>query len=494
MNRSMWLGSESSWLDALQGLKFGRDNSSRMEEITKAYAEPYPEEHDELAEPEFNSYLLQLEGTVAVLNITGSMVTEDAWWNQYSGLVSYPEISRALVEVVEAKEAGLVTSMVMNMDTGGGSVAGLETATATLNWAISSGLEVYSHVTGMAFSAGYWFAAPSKKITITKMSEAGSIGVLITLFSMNAYLSKEGINYTIIRAGKYKALAHPAEETSESAILEAEGKAAQLYDFFLDHCSEYRKSLTIATKDAWAEGKTFFGQEAISVGLVDGFSTLSALVDDLLVVAEANAENSNTLSTEVVDMPARKKKAVVLKSDRAKAVLEVGGTEAEAKKVDAEEILASEEPAIEAEAKKADAEDTSAEALPAVSLEEPAEDTELVAYLKVENSKLTTQLSEALASAATAEASLATAVADQSGLVSIAMTSMQRMQVALSATPIDLEGLPAATIVTQHEKVRSAFLEKFNSGQVSASATTSQIENEEAASSNMPHGIVRKSS
>ena len=485
---SVWIGTEESFLKVLQARKFGLDHPERAEDIVNMYSDPYDDSNDDEEEnqgPKFESHLIQVEGSVGILNINGPMVAEDAWYNRYFGLISYAEISRALVELVEDSS---ITDIVPHMDTGGGDVAGLEGATDTLKWAMSH-KNVQAHATGSVFSAGYWFAAPAKKITLTKMSEAGSIGVLITLRSMYDYLEKTGITYKVIRAGKYKALSHPAEKISDAAIAEAESKAEQLYSFFLEHITTYRSALSLATKDSWAEGKTFFGQEAVTLGLADGISTLSQVIEDLSDDEEPANNDSNTLfSTEVATMAKSKdNQAVILKTAKAKAAFAEGATIEAAEALDKTALAAGEE---EEAPPVIDPKGTGEPDQEAQASED--QDDSVATFLQTENTKLNAQVAELTSKLKTSESAVAEASADQKQLVDIALQNIQRMQIALGATPIDLEGLPASTVVAQHAKVRKTFEEKILTGQQSASAVDSQ-EEEDAADMGLTHGIVPKS-
>ena len=48
-----------------------------------------------------SSYLLSKMGNASVININGSLVNNDAWYNELFGLVSYAEIRRAVIDAVQ---------------------------------------------------------------------------------------------------------------------------------------------------------------------------------------------------------------------------------------------------------------------------------------------------------------------------------------------------------------------------------------------------------
>jgi len=249
----LWLGNEYSLFRYLKAQKYALDHPEmeyKMEETINSSSDSEPGS-------EFESPLLNSMGNVGIMNITGPLVSEDSWINGLFGLVSYPEIARASQELAESSD---ITTAVMNIDTGGGSVGGLEAASGAIEW-LKESMPVTAHTSGSMFSAGYWIGATANQIIATPMAEVGSIGVLLVHTSVHKALEENGQDMTVIRAGKFKALGHPSEELSEDAKAIFQDKADKLHSFFLEHVSSQRSTLNMQAKGIWGEGKTFFGSE-----------------------------------------------------------------------------------------------------------------------------------------------------------------------------------------------------------------------------------------
>lgn len=276
MGHVVWLGDEKSFFEyqALEEKYFG--------------AEPQPlaySGHDE-DEPSFNEefgvradriglMLLEKSGSTTFLKVHGTMVDRHKWWHAYfpGEVVSYDAIIDALDIVVKDESKNRV---VMDFATGGGYVRGLDNASQKLKWARNF-VEIIAHTDSSAFSAGYWLASSARRLTASRMAEVGSIGTLLITYSMVRSAEKEGVDYRVFRAGEFKALGNPYEELTEKAAAHIQENLDKTNKFFLEHVSISR-NLMMSERERWAEGKTFFAQEAKDVGLIDQVTTLAELL------------------------------------------------------------------------------------------------------------------------------------------------------------------------------------------------------------------------
>lgn len=493
---NLWLGTENSLLRVLQARQYAMQHPEKAADKTLMSAWDYHDDDaDDDDEMSFDSHLIEMHGNVALLKISGPLVAEDSWWNRLFGLTSYPEIARAAMELGESDE---VENVIANFDTNGGDVAGLEAASEALEW-LAERKPLYTHTSGGMMSAGMWLGVNGKEITATRMSEVGSVGVLIVHRSIYKALKDQGVEYTVIRAGKYKALGHPSEELSEDAKAILQGKADELYSLFLEHVSSRRPALSVATKEAWAEGKTFFGDQALQLGLIDGVKTLSNRVEALDSSQEVDkrlqgSNNATEITLEESDMP--QGKTVILQSDKDKAALESGAALKDLNVVEdeAQAAAAADAAASGSETDSTDDTDNAAAAAAEASEtagEEQAPAGSLDAYLKDQNADLLKQVTELTAKVTSLESQVANFETDAKGLREIAEASLHNMQVALNSEPIDLTDLPTSTVVAQHAKVRASFEARFRIGQQTAAAPVEdQAESGDAAATVL--GIVPK--
>jgi signal peptide peptidase SppA len=214
------------------------------------------------------------EGGVAVIDIEGVIAAKANLFTQVSGGLSARMLEKAMLD---AKADPAVKSLIQVHDSPGGSVFGTpEVAVASRAFAEEKPL--VSIATAQMCSASYWIGSAANAIYITGPTvQVGSIGVVAT----HEYNPRASGQVTEITAGQYKRIA------SGSAPLSMEGKAylqAQvdhLYQVFVDTVAMQRGVSAEQVLERMADGRVFTGQQAIDAGLVDGVSSLDALVAEL---------------------------------------------------------------------------------------------------------------------------------------------------------------------------------------------------------------------
>lgn len=423
------------------------------------------DDDDEESEQRFDgigSHLIQVEKNVGIIQVNGSLTNRYSFWNKYFEVVSYDEIRDAAVSL--AGDEG-IDEILLEINTGGGSAHGVNEVSELLS-KIDQIKPVRAHTSMYTFSAGMWLASAARSISASPMSEAGSIGVILTMASYHQMYKDMGIDLKVVRAGKYKALGNPAEPLSEAAIAEAEQKADKFYGYFLEQMITHRPALSLANKDAWAEGKTFFADEAISIGLIDEIESFDKVVAKLSAnydntntqspYSAANTTDNATLGTTTMGNKTTNKKTVL--NEEALAAAALGAN------VKAEE--AAEEATEEAEEEAAKATEEAEEAT-----EENAEASTSAPTQNFDFSQFTSQITELSAKLATAEsknAQLETANAklegDVAALAPIACQSINRLEIALGKGTTDLTGVNASVVADKFATLNTTFEKSYSLG------------------------------
>jgi len=511
-----WLGSEASFQVYVEAVAYALENKDKAKAAMDYHRENVVRasmfiDDEEDYEPFFD--IIEQHGDIGVINLTGSLVAEESWINSMFGMISYESIIHAIDYFLSADD---VTKIVLNIDTGGGEVGGLDTAGDVIEEARKK-KPVYAHVNGAAFSAGYWLASSAQSINSTAMSETGSIGVLIVHKSMKKALEERGIDITLIAAGKQKGLGHPSKELSESDKAVLQNKADTLYSFFLEKIVASRSMLSLSSKDIWAEGKTFFAAEAQQVGLIDTIVTTTQFFQALKVDKNSSGANNSNLATysQEIIMP---KSVILSQKDNAalasgadlgtldyqeeedvaalvtaaSEVLVAGGDEAAAiaaalaaggDEASATAAAASAAATIAAASAGGDDDEAAAAAAATLAAEEAAAalaaapagegSATMLAQLgtlTTENANLRVENTRLMAEAGVADTSI-------SGLTAVAIEATHKMQIALNSEPLDMAELPASTILAQYQKVKAKFEATFKVGQQSSSAAGDQQDN-----------------
>ena len=213
-------------------------------------------------------------GGVAVLRLSGVIAPKANLFMQVSGGISTQMATKQLESAaVDAR----VRSIVLAMDTPGGNVIGTPEMAAAVQ-ELATVKPIVTHSDGALASAGYWIGSAANAIYISGPTvQVGSIGVVVDrTFNPNSTQREESIV-----AGRYKRLVKSNQPLSDEARALVQADVDYVYSLFVDAVAQYRGTTAQQVLDRIAEGRVFRGQQAIDAGLVDGVSTLDALVESM---------------------------------------------------------------------------------------------------------------------------------------------------------------------------------------------------------------------
>ena len=454
IEEKIWAGSETSLQAALDGL---------------AKLEASNNDDEPCDEPR----LLSVSDGLATITIKGPLVNMDHPMLRFFGMTGYPEIRDALVAAVNDPE---VKEILLDIDSGGGQVAGCDD-TGNLIRAVHKVKPVTTYSDTMA-SAAYWLGCSAGKVYSAKSALVGSIGVIATFKEYSKQNEMEGVTVSIIRAGKYKALANQNEPLSKEGRAQIQALADAAYTVFVEHVAAMRKVDYATCDKKMADGQEFIGQAATDVGLTDGITTFDAVVGGLKkkILASLSKSMDNSPSNRLKlsgsttpsgDSPMAKKPL----TEADIAALAAGAT------LDA--VVHVETPAIEGTQDGMQAEAPAEEVKPEAKqeVEVKSEGTVTIDASVQFMQNMVKEKDDALLAAnvkiAKLEEKLADVEAAHAPLLQIAIKSAQNMATALNGTSLLSEGMPAVQVLAEHHRVTELFQKKFPIGGVAAVSATS---------------------
>ena len=433
---------------------------------------------------------------VATINIKGPLNNDaDSDWNEWLGMTGYPEIREAMISAATDTS---VKHIILDIDSGGGAVSGVDDTAKLIRLVNDNVKPVTAFTDGSMYSAAYWLGSSAGEVYASKAAGMGSIGVIATHMERSEMLKEAGIGVTVVRAGKYKALANGVEKLTEEGKAQIQAGVDAAYKIFVGHVAEMRGKSYEFADSVMAQGREFYGQAGADAGLVDGIKSFDQVMSDVkrnlvdpsiksaytsgkqatgLRVEKDNGENGmgmkvrKALSEQDIAALAA---GATLEADQAPET----GTQAEtdvAAQVEDAEVSAQVETSDEASAEgtgvgQAAEVDASAGALKFVAEQLKAAQDELVAS-KIEASKLKDKL-EAMQ-----------AVVEP--LKDIAAKAVNNMRVALGGSLIDMSASSPAQILAEHVSVSASFASKFKVGGVSATNVEEQVKKPAVGASHM---------
>lgn len=221
---------------------------------------------------------------VAVLPIEGVIAKRANLFSQISGGASTQLIER---DLRDALADPAVHSIILAIDSPGGTVDG----TQSLANAVRAGLDSKPIVTlasGVMASAAYWIGSAAGAAYIADdTTNVGSIGVVAKHMDISRAEEQQGVKTTEIYAGKYKRIASQHAPLTEEGRQSIQDAVDYTYSIFVQAVAQHRGVTTEKVLTDMADGRVYIGQQAIEAGLVDGVSTLEALV------AKLNSDRTN---------------------------------------------------------------------------------------------------------------------------------------------------------------------------------------------------------
>jgi signal peptide peptidase SppA len=477
----LWLGGGGSFFRAEKLSDWLRENPEKAAQHQQKFSS-----EDDLLEALVDA-VYQTQDNVAIITVAGGLTNEDSFWNLFFGVTSYNTISAALNRAIEDDE---ITDVVLNISTSGGDAEGIGAVSENIK--IADKIKpVYSFSNTRALSAGYWIAASARKVYGSPMSEWGSVGAIVVHVSRHRQLKERGLDVTLFRGGKMKALGHPAEKLSDKAKKLYQEKAEKLYNFFLRGISGERPSLKIEDKEAWAEGRVFFAEEALAVNLIDGVSSFNDLISSLVRLDEeedggvASApgtvglnDGETAMKKIVLDPSALAKLASGVSLDQLEHTVEEESSSATPKDGATDNAGLEDGGANEA----ADGDPSQA------GLTEGASD--VLSLYKEELKEARKELADLTTEKARLEAENAKLSGEVESLNTVATDATKQLHVYLGQTSVGLESLPVEAVVSQYNSAKKAFHGRFKVGQVSAAAEEADTSDVRAAARKI--GLVPK--
>lgn len=213
-------------------------------------------------------------GGVAVLALEGVMAPKANLFMRVSGGVS---TQMATQQIESAIVDPRVNALVLAIDSPGGSVFGTPELAATIR-ELSAVKPIVTVSDATLSSAAYWAGSAANGVYITGPTvQVGSIGVVAS----HRYDPKGAGTTTEITAGKYKRIASDTGPLSAEGLAYLQGQVDHLYSVFVDAVASHRGTTADAVVANMADGRVWIGQQAIDHGLVDGYSTVDAMVEQL---------------------------------------------------------------------------------------------------------------------------------------------------------------------------------------------------------------------
>jgi signal peptide peptidase SppA len=235
-------------------------------------------------------------GAIAVLPVFGVISQRVDMMSAMSGGTSTEGFGRAFQQALSDPS---VSSIILNIDSPGGSVYGVQELTDTI-YAARGQKPIVAQANSLAASAAYWIASAADEIVVTPSGEVGSIGVIAVHEETSTLDERIGLKVTVMTAGKFKGEGNPYEPLSDDAKSAIEGRLQDYYGAFTSAVARGRGVSAADVRTGFGQGRVVGAQQAVKLGMADRVATLDETIARL-----ANPRSRARVGQRAEDEPAR---------------------------------------------------------------------------------------------------------------------------------------------------------------------------------------------
>jgi ClpP class serine protease len=133
-----------------------------------------------------------------------------------------------------------------------------------------------------AASAALWIATAADRFLLRgPQARTGSVGVIALHLDRSARDAAMGLRITEVASSDKKTLLSEHQPITDAGLAEMRRRVDFVQGLFVDALARQRGVKREIAAEAWGTGEIFFGQQALELGLADGFTTPDALLDEL---------------------------------------------------------------------------------------------------------------------------------------------------------------------------------------------------------------------
>jgi protease-4 len=187
-------------------------------------------------------------------------------------------------ELKTHRDNPLVKAVVLRINSPGGVVGPTQELHAAVLRLREAGKPVVASLGAVAASGGYYVAVAADKIYANPGTLTGSIGVIFQLPNLDGLMKKVGIDYVVVKAGRYKDIGNISRSMTPEERQVLQSLLDDVHAQFISAVATGRK-LDRAQVVGFADGRIVSGSQAKDLRMVDALGGLEEAVDGAATLA-----------------------------------------------------------------------------------------------------------------------------------------------------------------------------------------------------------------
>ena len=227
-----------------------------------------------LGRPLGNTMRATVRDGVALVPVEGPLFRRANLMTEYSGATSYDILAQDFTAAVNDP---MVNAVLLVVDSPGGEVNGTSELAAMIRQARdSSGKPIDAYISGTGASAAYWLSSAARKVYASDTAIVGSIGVQSGYTIRDAKTGERTVRFVSSQSPLKN-----ADPESEAGAQQIQQMVDGLAQVFVSTVAENRGISTEKVLSDYGKGGVYVAAKAQEQGMIDGISTLEAVISSL---------------------------------------------------------------------------------------------------------------------------------------------------------------------------------------------------------------------
>jgi signal peptide peptidase SppA len=215
---------------------------------------------------------------VAVIHLSGILERHLSIFGYFLGGTSMTEVEEAFKRALASPE---VSSILLHIDSPGGTADGTVELAETI-FAARGRKPIVALADSMAASAALWIGTAADRFLLRgPQAMTGSVGVIAMHVDRSARDTAMGLRITEVASSDKKKLLTPHQPITDAGLAEMRRRVDFVHGLFVEALARHRGVNAERVASEWGTGEIFFGQQAVALGLADGFATPDELLGEM---------------------------------------------------------------------------------------------------------------------------------------------------------------------------------------------------------------------
>jgi protease-4 len=194
------------------------------------------------------------------------------------------DVDDLLRELKSHRDNPQVKAVVLRINSPGGVVGPTQELHAAVMRLRESGKPVVASLGAVAASGGYYVAVAADKIYANPGTLTGSIGVIFQLPNLDGLMKKVGVDYVVVKAGRYKDIGNIARPMTAEEQRILQSLLDDVHAQFISAVATGRK-LDRGQVLGFADGRIVSGAQAKDLKMIDALGGLEEALDGAATLA-----------------------------------------------------------------------------------------------------------------------------------------------------------------------------------------------------------------